>query len=124
MFPGVDNSLKLELFRDATASGTVWIGDMHVLRSEQELIPVRFGSQDFLVGFSTPSYEAGDDKSMEVFSLVWADGYVPAAQSRMVKFSRTDATAEHFKPHAWHLDAPLQVFQFSQTLADAVVFHA
>jgi hypothetical protein len=124
VFPGVDDNLKLELFKDATTPGTVWVGEIYILRTEQELIPVRFGGQNFLVGFSSPTYEAGDEESMEMFSLAWADGYIPAAHSRMVKFSRTEANAEHFKPDVWHLDTASQVFQFSQTLADAVAFHA
>lgn len=124
MFPGVDDNLKLELFKYAPVLGTVWVGDVYILRAEQELIPVRFGDQDFLVGFSAPTYEAGDEESMEVFSLAWANGYTPATHSRMVKFSRAEAVADHFKPDLWHLDVASQVFQFGQVLADAVVFHA
>ena len=124
MFPGVDDSLKSELFRKATEPGTVWIGEIYLLRAEQEIIPVRFGGQDFLVGFSAPVFEAGDSESMETLRLSWAEGYIPAEHSRIIKFSRTEANAEHFKPDAWHLVLPQQVFQFSQTLADSVVFHA
>jgi hypothetical protein len=120
----VDENLKLELFKNATAPGTVWVGDIYLLRAEQELIPVRFGGQDFLVGFSAPAYEAGDEELMEMFSLAWADGFTPAPHSRIMKFSRTEAIAAHFNPDMWHLDTALQVFQFGQTLADAVVFHA
>jgi hypothetical protein len=106
VFPGVDDNLKIELFKNATAPGTVWVGDIYILRAEQELIPVRFGGQDFLVGFSSPTYEAGDEESINIFSRGWADGYIPAAHSRMVKFCRAEANAEYFKPDVWHLDTP------------------
>ena len=124
MFPDVGDTLKSELFKNATPPGTVWVGEIYMLRTEQELIPVRFGGQDFLVGFSAPTYEAGDEEAMQTFSLAWADGYIPAAHSRMVKFARVEAATDHFKPDVWHLDTPSQVFQFSQTLAEAVVYHA
>jgi hypothetical protein len=127
VFPGVDSDLKSELFHDAPANDNVWIGDVFVLRDDQqELIPVRFGTQDFWMGFTSPKFEASHDPELlRQYSQNWAEGFVPDEFSRLIKFSRADADFKNlFKPDSWKLSLPEQIFQFGQTLGEAVVFHA
>lgn len=129
MFPGVDPDLKSELFHDAPTVGndSIWIGSVYILQDDhQELIPIRFGSQDFWVGFTSPQFEASHDPELlSMYGQDWAEGFVPSDCSRLVKFARTESLAEdRYKPDAWKLSTPEQVYQFGQTLGDAVVFHA
>lgn len=127
MFPGVHPDLKSELFQDAPDDDSAWIGDVYVLQDDhQELIPVRFGAQDFWVGFTSPKFEASYDPDLlQTNSENWAAGFVPDDFSRLVKFARTEAVAEvQYKPDAWKLSISGQIYQFGQTLGDAVVFHA
>ncbi len=126
VFPAISLEFKTESFRGAPADNSVWIGEIIILHDHQEIVPVRFGTQDFWVGFTSPQYEAGSDPDLfRTFCENWSDGFAPADFSRLVKFARTESCdADRYKPDLWKLSAPEQVYQFSQTIGDAVVFHA
>lgn len=124
MFPGMDESLKGELFATAPAEGPIWIGDIYSLNENQELIPVRFGAHDFILGFASPHFEAGDEVFLGDFTRTWADEHVPAVPSRLLKMARVDAEHNLFNPDAWQLDVPQQIFQFGRTMAEATALHA
>lgn len=122
---GLEDELRGALFNTAPEGICVWTGEVFQLSADQEIIPLRFGQQDFLVGFSAPVMEAGGDLgSLEAMSAAWASGYAPAQHSRIVKFCRAEAAEQAFQPDAWHLEVSAQIFQLGQAVADAVVFHA
>jgi len=76
MFPGVDEGLKEFLFQAAPEKNCAWFGDVFSLaENAQELVSVRFGTQDFLVGFTSPLYEAGNvPELLAEFAASQADG--------------------------------------------------
>ena len=126
MFYGVDQGLKDYLFQGAPQD-CAWIGDIFPLTTNaEELVPVRFGRQDFLVGFSSPLYAAGNsDELLNTLSESDADGFDFHPSARLVKFTRLEATSSNqYNPEAWNLDKAEQIYQFSQTLGQAVVAHA
>jgi hypothetical protein len=124
VFPGVDNILKEALFASAPVAGPAWVGDIYALNENQELIPVRFGAHDFIIGFTSPHFEALDEEFLGDFTRSWAEGHIPAAPSRLLKMARADAEHNLFNPETWKLGAPQQIFQFGQTMAEATALHA
>jgi hypothetical protein len=127
MFPGVDEGLKEFLFQGVPQESCAWVGDTFSLaQNAQELVSVRFGLQDFLVGFTSPQYEASNDPGLLLtYSSAWADDFAPDAFSRLVKFARVEADpSNQYKPDAWKLSEAGQVYQFSQTLGRAVASHS
>ena len=126
MFPGVDEGLKEFLFQAAPDENCAWFGDVFSLTGNaQELVPVRFGTQDFLVGFTSPLYEAGNDPALLAgFAASQADGFSFDPSARLVKFVRAESgPTNQYKPEAWKLNVPGQVYQFSRTLGMAVASH-
>jgi hypothetical protein len=127
MFPGVDEGLKEFLFQAAPAENCAWFGDVFSLtENAQELVPVRFGTQDFLVGFTSPLYEASNDLGLlAMYAASEADGFPFHLSARLVKFARVESDqTNHYKPEAWKLSVPEQVYQFSRTLGMAVASHS
>ena len=127
MFPGVDEDLKGFLFQGAPQEHCAWVGDIFSLtENAQELVPVRFGLQDFLVGFTSPQHEAANDPELLLTYLAgYADGFVPDPCSRLVKFARVESDqTNHYQPDVWKLSVPEQVYPFSQTLGLAVASHS
>ena len=127
MFPGVDEDLKEFLFQAAPDENCAWFGDVFSLTGNaQELVPVRFGTQDFLVGFTSPLYEAGNDPALLAgFAASQADGFSFDPSARLVKFVRAESgPTNQYKPEAWKLNVPGQVYQFSRTLGMAVASHS
>lgn len=62
--------------------------------------------------------------AMREMSNAFADGFQPGANARIIKLCRSGAQADFFQPDRWELPDPVQIFQFAQTLAMAVVLHA
>lgn len=124
MIPDIDEELKRALFTRIVEQETIWIGNVHELGAGRELVPFSFVSHNYLVLFSDPEYEAGDLALMLDMSQEWADGFQPEPNSRILKFFRADAVANFFKPESWKLSQPMQIFQFGETVADAIALHA
>lgn len=127
MFYGIDKDLKEFLFQDAPQESCAWVGDIFPLvPNAQELVPVRFDLQDFLVGFTSPLYEAGNDAELLAeYSASEAAGFPFDPSARLVKFARTESDAtNHYNPDAWKLSVAEQVYQFSRTLGMAAVSHS
>jgi hypothetical protein len=121
---GINTELKQELFQSAKSGSVAWVGSVFYLGESRELVPVRFDTQDYLVMFSGPQHEAGDEEAMLSLSSEFADGFKPEVTARVIKFCRADAQDDFFKPERWKLRKPGQIFQFTETLALAVTLHA
>lgn len=127
MFYNIDQNLKKFLFQDAPNENCAWVGDVYELvHDAQELVPVRFGFQDFLVGFASPFHEAGNDAELLAnFSASEADGFPFHSSARLVKFARTESDVNNqYKPDVWKLNVAGQIYQFSRTLGMAAIAHA
>ena len=124
MLPGIDKELKRELFSQVDPTQEIWIGPIHELVLGRELVPLKFATFNYLVIFSSPAFEAGDQDVMMSMSQFWADGFCPEPNSRVIKFCRADAEVDFFKPEKWELSNRLQIFQFLETLAEAIALHA
>lgn len=123
----IDDAVREQLFQAAPATTDVWVGDVARMGEGREIVPVRFASLDFLVLFVSPHSEAGYDDALLLQSLdtLGVQDFIPARQSRMIKFCRADALvdANPVKPENWQLPDPMQIFQFGQTLADVVLLY-
>lgn len=120
----IEDDLRKQLFAAAPADG-IWIGDLAEIDSDREIIPVRFAGLDFWFLFLSPHAETGNDPELLLTMLdnLDAKDFAPAQFSRLVKFCRADAEADHFKPDGWCLPEAFQIFQFVQTLCSVMVFY-
>lgn len=110
------------LFFDAPPDAGIWIGTIEEINREREIIPVRFAGCDFLFFFISPHAEAGYDSQVldQMLDTLDVKDFIPAQQSRLIKFTRAEADEHHFDPTSWKLPKSEQIFQFSQTLGDVM----
>jgi len=126
------------LFPQEEKIDEVWIGEIVRYADELEVIPMRFANLEFIVFFSSPMCQLGDEALINGF----AEGYPVAPNSRIVKFVRLDALFEeeeeaiqalienrqpmdcnYFKP-VWKLPDNRLIFQFLEALSDTMLSHA
>lgn len=87
------------------------------------MIAFRFMGAGFLMLFSSPFYEAGEDAELLAqYANDYYEGVTPPRKSRMVKFCRTDAEAEFFNPDA-HPLPDCDIRDFMEFLAVTMVLH-
>lgn len=120
----LSDDLRQQLFAAAPADG-IWIGDLTEFGSDREIIPVRFAGLDFWFLFLSPHTETDNDPNLLLLMMdnLDATDFVPAQASRLVKFCRADAEADHFKPDGWSLPEASQIFQFAQILRSVMGFY-
>ncbi|MFN9470927.1 hypothetical protein [Acidovorax sp.] len=112
--------------KEPQGSDVLWKGDVFNLFDDREVMPFKFLGLCFVALFTTPLQEAGgDEEFLLTQSTNWAGGFVPHASSRIVKFCRRDNSGNRalFHPDGWSLQAPGQIFAFSEHLAEVVVKH-
>ena len=128
MFSGlISEELRASAFQPAPPTDNIWIGDVLGIPVQRELVPIRFYGCDYWVMFANPVDEAGGADNFELLAPGFCESFVPDPNSRIVKFFRTDAGSNHFKPHFWTL--PLSnkfssIFQFLEAVGGAVYLHS
>lgn len=91
-----------------------------------EAVAIGFVGSVYVVFFAEVlAYAAGDEDFLRETAAAWNNGFVPAANARLVKFLRADAERDTmFLPHMWPLPQPALIWQFSEALADALALHS
>lgn len=100
------------------------VGELTILGPGRELVAFRFLEASFLVLFSSPFHEAGEDLQLlaDLVDTIGAQE-APAANSRLVKFCRADATMDFFDPKSNKLTGA-NITDFKGFLAAVMVAHA
>jgi hypothetical protein len=71
------------------------------------------------------AYSGNNPELVRETAHAWNGGFVPASNSRLVKFLRAEADAERmFYPGDWPLPNPNMIWQFSEALSMALLGHA
>lgn len=122
MIETLSNEKKASFFASAPAADEVWLGDIFHIEDRFEVIPFQFQHQ-YLAVFYHPELEIGNLEDNAEVLTGWANGFIPAADARLVKFARSDAVSDFYSPDAWQLSNPRQIFQFGELLGDVVLAH-
>ncbi|RQZ27407.1 hypothetical protein DIE16_31760 [Burkholderia sp. Bp9090] len=87
---------------------------------------INFAGTRHLVFFAdVMTYAGHDEQYIQDTAVAWNGGFVPAPQSRLVKFFRAEANQETmFYPSEWPLPDPAMIWQFSEALVVALIGHA
>lgn len=126
---GITPEVLATLFAGAPlAPDKAWFGELYRTHDQRELIPFVFAGQQFIVLFLDLVQSAGSAELVQTFANNFANGYVPHADARMVKYCRADGEgAKPFHPEDWKLpDADPQthaIFQFIEVLAEVTAQH-
>ncbi|MFX1689840.1 hypothetical protein PWR05_35865 [Paraburkholderia sp. A2RI-6] len=71
------------------------------------------------------AYSGNDHELVRATASAWNGGFIPALNSRLVKFLRAEADAESmFCPGDWPLPDPNMIWQFSEALGMVLLGHA
>jgi hypothetical protein len=71
------------------------------------------------------AYSGHDEQFVRETAATWNNGFVPAPNSRLVKFFRAEADRETmFYPSQWPLPDPAMIWQFSEALGMTLIAHA
>lgn len=125
MLPDIDEIYIASAFKGAPESDSVyWIGAVQEISAGRELVPIHFYGARYLVAFLSPVTEAGDHTSLAVSVNVFASGFMPHEESRVVKFWRADAEVLPLDPQHWKLKDRYKMTTFCTTLCKAVAIHA
>jgi len=125
VLPDIDDIYIESAFIEAPESKEdFWIGKVQGISKGRELIPIDFYGARYLVAFLQPVTEAGDQNSLVVSVNIYADGFMPNDNSRVVKFWRADAEILPLDPSHWKLKEPTKMAAFCRTLCKAVALHA
>ena len=101
-----DEDQLLAFFASCDVTAPSWVGDVFQITSGHEVIPFTFDGNRYLFLLGTPENEAGDQQTLSALCSEFADGFLPDASSRVVKFCRADAAEFHFDPTRWSLSKP------------------
>jgi len=117
----VSAEIRDELFKDEDQNAEVWIGAPLAFFSEKEIIPFRFLDDRYVMIFQQVTDAAGGEQYVSVLAPDFADGFVPVAQARIMKFARADARLEAaYSPNLWKLADHRYIFQFFEALRSVV----
>lgn len=118
----VEAGLVETMFEDAPAGDETWIGGLFIIDQAREVLPFRFAGLSYLIMFLSPYAEGDDDEEfiLQQLDTLCIHNFMPVRNSRLIKFCRADADKDHFKPTCWVLPHATHIFQFLQTMGDAV----
>lgn len=115
-----DEDQLLAFFASCDVTAPSWVGDVFQITSGHEVIPFTFDGNRYLFLLGTPENEAGDQQTLSALCSEFADGFLPDASSRVVKFCRADAAEFHFDPTRWSLSKPETIHQFGVLVSSIV----
>lgn len=109
-----------QLFPQTSTGLFRWAGDVFEVALGRELVPFLFDGLRYILILGSPMYEAGNQDVLGDLTSAWADGFQPEANSRIIKFVRSEADEFHFDPAKWKLHHAGQIFGFSDVLLAAM----
>ncbi|WP_321788068.1 hypothetical protein [Paraburkholderia sp. J94] len=127
MIQYINDALLAALFPAGTASeGQVHIRGPVAIDQTLEASGIDFDGVRHVVFFADVfAYSGNDHQLVRETAEAWNNGFLPAPNSRLVKFLRAEADAESmFYPGDWPLPDPNMIWQFSEALSMALQGHA
>ncbi|MFP3710200.1 hypothetical protein SB783_40085 [Paraburkholderia sp. SIMBA_009] len=127
MIQYIDDALLAALFPpEDPAEGELRVRGPVQIDETLEASGIDFDGVHHVVFFADVFAYAGNDAQLiHETALAWNGGFVPAPNSRLVKFLRAEADADTmFYPGDWPLPDPNMIWQFSEALGMALQGHA
>ncbi|WP_321895867.1 hypothetical protein [Paraburkholderia heleia] len=127
MIEYVSGALLAALFPlDAGGPGILRIAGPTQLDPTVEASGIDFdGTRHFVFLADVKIYAGQDEPFVRETAAAWNGGFVPAPDSRLVKFFRAEADRETMSyPDKWPPPDPTKIWQFSRALGMALLAHA
>lgn len=114
------------LFEEDQRATLHWVGSLHRMDDNTgDVIPFRFKEYCYLISFYEPiPFFGGDPDALVEMAQGQSDGYVPDANSRVIKFYRSDAEENEFKEKFWFLPSALDIYEFCNILTAVISSYA
>lgn len=127
MIEFVSEALLATLFPEGVGgAGALRVTEPVPVDDAIEASGIDFDGIRYLVFFAdVMTYAGHDEQFVRETAAAWNGAFLPAPNSRLVKFFRAEADRETmFYPSEWPLPDPAMIWQFSEALGMTLIAHA
>lgn len=127
MIEFVSEALLATLFPEGVGgAGALRVTEPVPVDDAIEASGIDFDGIRYLVFFAdVMTYAGHDEEFVRETAAAWNGAFLPAPNSRLVKFFRAEADRETmFYPSEWPLPDPAMIWQFSEALGMTLITHA